>query len=278
MEFDFSFFVWGNGLRQAAQPLARDDQALLALYEFIEGGPCREADINAEAVEQAARFFNEINLHRSLHKARELPAARDACFSLADHFNLVSKRLLLLEALWKTAPASALERDAAKFVSLSLSPFWDQLRRQAPRDQEPIPEGQRCLSPSDFGFHNALLCAGGRLRFFDFEYAGWDDPAKMIADFFSQVAVPVPEEYFDFFCAEATRGLKDRELIRSRARRVLAVHRLKWVCLLLNDFLPAVSDRRRFALGTEGLEERKARQLEKARRGFMELKGGAWPT
>ena len=41
-----------------------------------------------------------------------------------------------------------------------------------------LPKETRCLSPSDFGFHNALLEATGKLRFVDFEYAGWDDPAK----------------------------------------------------------------------------------------------------
>ena len=41
---------------------------------------------------------------------------------------------------------------------------------------------RRSLSPSDFGFHNALLEADGRLTFVDFEYFGWDDPVKIVAD------------------------------------------------------------------------------------------------
>ena len=38
------------------------------------------------------------------------------------------------------------------------------------------------LSPSDFGFHNSLF-RNNKLFFFDFEYAGWDDPIKLMCDF-----------------------------------------------------------------------------------------------
>ena len=39
------------------------------------------------------------------------------------------------------------------------------------------------FSPSDFGFHNALLKDNGKLCFLDFEYFGRDDPVKLMADF-----------------------------------------------------------------------------------------------
>ena len=45
-----------------------------------------------------------------------------------------------------------------------------------------FPQRLRVLSPSDFGFHNALRRPDGTIVFVDFEYFGWDDPAKMMAD------------------------------------------------------------------------------------------------
>ena len=278
VEFGFSSFLWDNGLRQGARPLARDEGALLALYEFVEGRPCEKKDVTAETVRQAARFFRDINRHRSLPQARELPEARDACFSMGDHLSLVSKRLDRFESILGASAASALERDALSFVRTRVVPYWDSLRSSMGRGEEPIPAEQRRLSPSDFGFHNALIGADGRVRFFDFEYAGWDDPAKLIADFFSQVSVPVPEEYFDLFCDESNADAADGPEIKARAMRVLAVHRLKWIFLMLNDFLPAVEGRRRFAFGAEGSEERKAKQLEKARRALKNLEERKWHT
>jgi len=49
-----------------------------------------------------------------------------------------------------------------------------------------LPADETCLSPSDFGFHNALVDPSGALSFLDFEYAGRDDPAKPVSDFFCQ--------------------------------------------------------------------------------------------
>ena len=58
----------------------------------------------------------------------------------------------------------------------------EHLAAKAPVEAE-LPVEQRTLSPSDFGFHNALRRPDGRVVFLDLEYFGWDDPAKMISDF-----------------------------------------------------------------------------------------------
>ena len=41
------------------------------------------------------------------------------------------------------------------------------------------------ISPSDFGFHN-VINKNNKLFFIDFEYAGLDDPIKLICDFYCQ--------------------------------------------------------------------------------------------
>ena len=46
-------------------------------------------------------------------------------------------------------------------------------------------ENPLCISASDFGLHNAIMTERG-IVFFDFEFAGWDDPAKAIVDFLLQ--------------------------------------------------------------------------------------------
>jgi len=49
----------------------------------------------------------------------------------------------------------------------------------------------QAISPSDFGFHNALMTDESDLSFFDFEYAGWDDSVKMFYNLFCQPDIPV---------------------------------------------------------------------------------------
>jgi hypothetical protein len=125
-----------------------------------------------------------------------------------------------------------------------------------------LPGAGRCLSPSDFGFHNALVAADGALVFHDFEYAGWDDPAKLVCDFFCQVEVPVPIDQWEGFSAGVIAALGLPAAEQGRMALLLPVYRIKWCCIVLNEFLPAAAQRRAFANG-DG-EDRRRAQLEKA--------------
>ena len=125
---------------------------------------------------------------------------------------------------------------------------------------------ERCLSPGDFGFHNALARPSGEICFLDFEYAGWDDPAKMIANFFCMPELGAGMEHWDAFAAGALAAHTGAEAAEERARLVLPAHRARWACILLNEFLPTEAERRRFAFGADEAGRRKAEQLAKARR------------
>ncbi len=95
------------------------------------------------------------------------------------------------------------------------------------------------LSPSDFGFHNALADAAGTLTFLDFEYAGRDDPAKLVSDFFCCPEVPVPLRFRSEFVATLAEGLPLDPAFPSRCDRLLDVYRFKWIAIIMNEFLPA---------------------------------------
>ena len=130
-------------------------------------------------------------------------------------------------------------------------------------------EDDRCISPSDFGFHNVLLKNDGALCFIDFEYAGWDDPAKLIGDFFCQPAVPVPPVYFDEFAAMVVSYSVRPEALRERAYLLLPAFQIKWCCIMLNEFLPAAAQRRQFADPTSSLDQRQRKQLDKTEQFFQ---------
>ena len=136
---------------------------------------------------------------------------------------------------------------------------------------ESLAEHDRCLSPSDFGFHNAILAGDGRLRFLDFEYAGWDDPAKTVCDFLCQPKLPVRQGYAARFTQAVASELPDAASHAERIAWLLDVYRLKWCCIMLNEFLPVASQRRNFALDAGGDEQRKRRQLEKAAQALEEI-------
>jgi len=252
-EYGFSTFLWEHGIRNIPEPLARDDETGTALYRFVEGRAYSHSEIHDQTVCDAQKFLNQINEWRSDPGAVILPDASESCFTIQQHLDVIEKRVQHLFDLPRT---EGIRGEAASFVRHELQPAWTSVRQECIRHvessglslQEPVNTGDRILSPSDFGFHNALQTVDGPV-FLDFEYAGWDDSAKTVCDFFCQIAVPVPIRYWEEVsrvCAELTSS-PERTLLRMRL--LLPVYRIKWVCITLNHFLAVEGERRRFATG-----------------------------
>jgi len=269
-EFAFCEFCWQSGLRWTPQPLACDAASQLALYEFIPGRQLDAGEVTAAHVTSAVQFFTELNQLRTRAQAATLPTASEACFRVTDHLELVDQRVQRLARI--DAATSDVHAQASRFVSDDLRPAWQQLRRDilaeaARRSVNPdaeLPPADRCLSPSDFGFHNAIVQPDGKLRFIDFEYAGWDDPAKLVGDFYSQPKVAVPRQTQDAFLEAVTAASNDATAVRERARLLGPVYQLKWCCIALNELLPVDRVRRDFS-GSGVSHLHLARQLALAR-------------
>jgi hypothetical protein len=264
-EFFFLQHAWRQGIRCIPQPLASDPAARVALYELVEGQHLRPEQLDAHKVRQAARFFAALNTESSRSAGRHLASASDACFSVAEHVSSVDRRIAKLSSIPADTPA---DREGAMFAG-ELAAGWAAARQRVLLETEDpqavIPDRWRCLSPSDFGFHNALLRPSGEICFLDFEYAGWDDPAKMIGDFFAHPGLPVALELFDAYAADACAPFADAGILAERARRLEVIARVRWCCIILNEFLPDIARRRRFADPALDLEARKLQQVRKAR-------------
>ncbi|MFQ5732236.1 MAG: phosphotransferase [Planctomycetaceae bacterium] len=254
MESETSFlrFCKNNGVACVPALIASDRAAGVAILEDLSGQ--RPVRVDEGLLESAIDFVTAVNRFRNTPEARSLPPASDACFSLKENLDSVRRRLQRLQTM---AADSNVNRDAVEFVAGPLGDVWSRVEaaalQVAARDgidpATSLDDNEQCLSPSDFGFHNCLVTEDGHVSFVDFEYAGWDDPAKMIADFFGQPEVPVPMEYYSQFATRVLTGLKLRESERHRRRcdLLLPIHQVKWSCIMLNDFLPEVGRRREFA-------------------------------
>ncbi|MGZ5817170.1 MAG: phosphotransferase [Burkholderiaceae bacterium] len=265
-EFGFLSFLKQVGVTSVPQPLAMDDSLHCALYSFLPGK--RPNTITPDHISQAVNFISSINRFQKSSDAMVLPVAADSCFSWQDHLDLAETRIA---RLMKVEPASELEREAHAFVEECLLPLWSRLKNNlmqaidSSQLTEPLATEARILSPSDFGFHNALEDAG-HLSFVDFEYAGWDDPAKLMCDFICQPELPVSKTQGKQFIDELLLALPHRDTVRHRVEQLLPVHRIKWCCILLNEF--RVEDRKRrlhAGLESDGLL---AAQLNKAKQYF----------
>lgn len=270
-EFLFAKHAWSVGLRCLPQPVASDPESRIALYEYVPGARIEPDTVDRELVIAAASFFARLNSAASRARASQLPAASEACFSIRHHAQMLHTRLDRLASIQDATP---IDCEAIAFVA-ELQRAWDVVRGQldtkAGSLEAELPASWRCLSPSDFGFHNALRRETGEVCFLDFEYAGWDDPAKMIGDFFAHPGCPVAGEYYSAFVSAALSPFEDIDRIATRARLLEPIFRIKWCCIILNEFLGDAARRRAFADPSGDPDRRKSRQLTKARALFQTI-------
>ena len=274
-EYAFLEHAWSMGLRCIPQPLGKDSSNYLALYEFVEGRKLNVNQVDSLAIQQAAKFFALLNSPHSRKSATALPIASEACFSVMEHFAMVDARLVQLGYI---PVESEIDVATAKFVN-RLNNYWYEVKARLLdccaelelKQDDVVGSGERCLSPSDFGFHNALMRPDGSFCFIDFEYAGWDDPAKVVGDFFSHPGVEVPHDQFEPFLAQALAPFQNPDRMAARVRLLKPIFQVKWCCIILNEFLPVATKRRNFANPGGDAMARKSRQLDKATKLFNSL-------
>lgn len=251
-ESAFLAFAWQQGLRCVPQPMAFDRHAGLGLFSFLEGRKLTPSEIGSAEVLQAADFLVALNRDRDALAMSSLPIASEACFSVAEHIATIERRVQRVEGRTGGLPDSPA---IAQLIHHELRPAWNEIRDDLEQQttlagrtgQTPFTEPERWLSPSDLGYHNALVDATGQLSFLDFEYAGWDDPAKTICDFFCQPAIPVAGQHYPEFVERLTPVLIEPRRTLNRAALLLPAIRVKWCCIMLNRLLPEGTARREFA-------------------------------
>jgi Phosphotransferase enzyme family len=249
-EWGFLRHTWSRGVRAVPEPLASDAASRAGLYSFVPGRKLLATELKPHHIDGAIDFVLTVNA--APRTPESLAPASEACFSLADHIATVERRVTRLATL---DPKTPHVQQAQHLVDEVLLPKWDAVKARLTRDARDAgleigralrPE-ECCLSPSDFGFHNALADETGRVIFLDFEYAGRDDPAKLVSDFFCQPEIPVPLNYHPGFLTRLADGLELDDAGRARCRILLDAYRIKWSCIILNDFLPVGAARRSFA-------------------------------
>ncbi len=274
-EFSFLEFCNQNKISTVPQAVFKSDECGFGVYEFIEGRKLTLEEISTQTIDEALALVTALNAARQSANTYLLTDASDSCFSLQQNIQAVQRRLGFF-----TDNHADIDPGAWSFIENELLPAWDALVTETKEfasasgvqlDKILAPE-ERSISPSDFGFHNAILEPNGRLRFIDFEYAGWDDPAKLTADFFSNAGLAVSDHHLPHF-ASYMQGLfpHDSELMK-RIALLLPIHHIKWCLIMLNEFNPLGKLRRQFLKSqiANPLDQKNS-QLIKARNSLSRL-------
>lgn len=250
-----------------------DSERGYALLSWIEGDDVfsvGDADIDA-----AVAFLAAIHALRKTPWAAEQPLAAEACLSGAEIVRQIDARLSRLR-LGATA-----ENELVDFLVHSFEPQFVDWRSRARRltvaagldFNAELPQEWRSLVPSDFGFHNSLRRSDGSLAFVDFEYFGWDDPVKLTADILLHPGRSLMPPQRARFRDAALRLYGGDSAFASRLSAYLPLFGLRWVLILLNEFIPERWHRRVLAGEGGDWSNAKARQLGRAREFLASLEG-----
>jgi len=184
-------------------------------------------DVNAAAI-----FFQNINSNPSLARQIIQQEAAEGFLSLREHIRNVRDRLGALGADHLNAElrpkANKLLSELKHQTNLVEARLEDLISAGA--IEEYLDPDKRYISPSDFGFHNAIKTTSG-VKFIDFEFAGWDDPAKTIADFHLQPQIPLEDKVSQLLTAINSEHIR---IVQIRIKALKPVLRLKWICIILS--------------------------------------------
>ncbi|MDD2707170.1 MAG: phosphotransferase [Verrucomicrobiae bacterium] len=267
VEYGFLSFAALKGIESCPRPIGMDEGEGAAIYEFIDGKLPEPGQILESHWKQCFDFLLSLQSHRHAVEARKLPRGSETAFCLNDHLSFLRQRrddwLLLVQE-------KGAHDNLRRLVLEDFEPAYQQIAEETIGTagfQTEIPEEARILSPSDFGMHNALLKKDGKLVFIDFEYAGWDDPAKTVADFFCQPKMPAPAPLKEKLVRALDSVLSGphRAAFHDRLPIVERCIGLKWCYILLNDFHPRFSGRRQFSKGAAAPGEIPPDRLAKIR-------------
>ena len=251
-EFTGLKFMWSNGIRCVPEPIAVDRVGRCAIYQYIDGERVRPSEITPGDIDQAVGFLAGLRELRRAGGANNLPLAADASLSFRDACVGIEARLARLQAQQCSTPEylalqGFLHTEFAPHLKATVQRVCATLKDMGlPFDRKVGPEA-RTLSPSDFGFHNSIRRFDGQIIFFDFEYFGWDDPAKMISDFLLHPGNNVPSDMKLHFLTAMVAGFPEDFQLGHRVDALYPLVGLKWCLILLNEFVPELLQRRDFA-------------------------------
>ena len=263
-------FCAEHDLRCVPGLIAVDAATDTLLLELIDGTPVPAASVSEADLDAAVGFLEALHGLREQPGAERLPLAAEAFFSVGEVIENVETRFKRFAQVARTdRMGAALD----EFLELRFAPSWNSAVRRVREHlaargaslRDELPRSQRSLSPSDFGFHNALRRRDGSLVFFDFEYFGWDDPAKTAVDFCLHPGMGLSPEQGGRFRERFLARFDSDGSLRARVDAVWPLFGLKWCLILLNEFLREDRERREFSAGAElDRGEVLTRQLDKA--------------
>ena len=238
-ELNFLNLMIKGGFKNVPVPIKFKVEKNWILLSWLDGKSIER--VNKSHIKKLILFINDLQSLRKNELINTIDNASEACFNLNDHIKTVSFRLNLLENRLNYLQflPSDLYQKLQELISLMVYEFKKISLEIKSKCNNllflKLNYHQKILSQSDIGFHNIFINNNDNLLFFDFEYAGWDDCFKMIADLVLQPEGCLDYEFFKISKPLLNKYLKTF-LDKERLKKTISLYRIKWTCILLNNF------------------------------------------
>jgi len=213
------------------QLLGTDVASRSLVLESLEGNRFQEGTHPSEDdIDCAVNFLRCLNGDLELAKQHVNGSAADGFLRLTEHLRNIEQRISKMSVEHLPGDLKGRADGLIKCVRRELYYLQERTAQLIARGncEDRLDPIDRCVSPSDFGFHNAIRTPQG-IKFFDFEFAGWDEPVKAVADFDLQPKVPL---------SLRARALSEalpqwRKGLAQRYDVLFPILKLKWACIIL---------------------------------------------
>lgn len=216
-------------------------------------------------IQQALDFIQLTANLSQTQAAAVLPQAAEPCLSLQGLIAQIQQRLkrLLNQSDDKSLHIFLLNEFKTAFSELHKRAIQGYKTLGLPVDCA-LSEDNWALIPADFGFHNILCTSAGQFYFFDFDYFGWDDPVKLLSDILWHPKMTLTDGQKKQFIAGFSTIFSSDALFSQRFDYHFPLFGLRWVLILLNEFIAEFWQNRQHARVYDDRAVAKTAQLQRA--------------
>ena len=223
---------------------AAKDAGIKAIPSLIKSSAalnyCALSWIDGKRIEEANTedWYSQIYFLRQIqsifdHKLNDsILLAADAVFTLREHHNLATRRLYKsIESIMggEIEPACPV----IKSIRLETIKLQKEIESMIKPSSNLNRNNSVIISPSDIGFHNSLKTEKSCI-FFDFEYAGIDDPYKLLSDWCIHPDWHPPLDLIPVFLKNIFQGYSNIIFDQHKAQAMLKIYQIKWASIILN--------------------------------------------
>lgn len=263
-EFNACNFFKLHGIDNVAQVENLSNELNITLFKWIVGDAIE--GINKHHIDMAVLFVRTLFDLSQNTSEDAFQAASQACLSIAELKSQIDSRLS--ELLKVSNQFSDLNLFLIEdFLPLKKQIYaWLEGNDELTTSDSALAKSMKILSPADFGFHNAII-QNEDISWIDFEYFGWDDPVKLVAEFIIHPAMELHEDQKIYWIDQMIEIFeKSDSEFKHRLNVSWPLYILRWSLIVLNVYSDNLQQQRSLVKKVIDSSEanKKRTQLQKA--------------